>query len=269
MGRVGVDLYPLQIGVGLADVETFGKFLGGRATNVAVAAARHGRRSAGDHPHRCGSVRRVRAQAAHELGVDDRFVTPVEGLPTPVTFCEIFPPDHFPLYFYRFPKAPDLEIRRTNSTSTPSRRAGLLGDGHRAVQEPSRSAHHAAWAARQAAPLTVLDLDYRPMFWPSGRGARSGRCRPCRTSPSRSATSRSARSRSASGNRGRGQGPAGRRRRAGGRQAGAQGRPGDDPGRAGRGRRRHRSRSSTGSAPVTASAARSATACCPAGHSSG
>jgi sugar/nucleoside kinase (ribokinase family) len=46
MGRVGVDLYPLQAGLALADVTTFGKFLGGSATNVAVAAARHGRRSA-------------------------------------------------------------------------------------------------------------------------------------------------------------------------------------------------------------------------------
>ena len=45
MGRVGVDIYPLQTGVGLEDVETFGKFLGGSATNVAVAAARHGRSS--------------------------------------------------------------------------------------------------------------------------------------------------------------------------------------------------------------------------------
>jgi len=46
MGRVGVDIYPLQTGVGLEDVETFGKFLGGSATNVAVAATRHGHRSA-------------------------------------------------------------------------------------------------------------------------------------------------------------------------------------------------------------------------------
>ena len=28
-----------------------------------------------------------------------------------MTFCEIFPPDDFPLYFYRFPTAPDLQIR--------------------------------------------------------------------------------------------------------------------------------------------------------------
>ena len=52
MGRVGVDLYPLQDGVGLEDVETFGKYLGGSATNVAVAAARHGRPGRGHHAHR-------------------------------------------------------------------------------------------------------------------------------------------------------------------------------------------------------------------------
>ena len=46
MGRIGVDLYPLQTGVPLAQVDTFGKFLGGSATNVAVAAARLGRRTA-------------------------------------------------------------------------------------------------------------------------------------------------------------------------------------------------------------------------------
>jgi 5-dehydro-2-deoxygluconokinase len=45
MGRAGVDIYPLQIGVGLEDVETFGKFLGGTTGNVAVAAARLGRRT--------------------------------------------------------------------------------------------------------------------------------------------------------------------------------------------------------------------------------
>jgi 5-dehydro-2-deoxygluconokinase len=50
MGRVGVDLYPLQDGVGLEDVETFGKYLGGSATNVAVAAARSARSSTAPSP---------------------------------------------------------------------------------------------------------------------------------------------------------------------------------------------------------------------------
>jgi 5-dehydro-2-deoxygluconokinase len=172
MGRVGVDLYPLQVGVGLAEVETFGKFLGGSATNVAVAAARHGRRSAvitrtGADPF--GAF--VHSQLI-ALGVDDRFVTPVEGLPTPVTFCEIFPPDNFPLYFYRFPKAPDLEIEADQldvDAITAARVFWATVTG--LSQEPSRSAHQAAWSARGRAPLTVLDLDYRPMFWPSQAAA--------------------------------------------------------------------------------------------------
>ena len=46
IGRVGVDIYPLQIGVALEDVESFGKFLGGSAANVAVAAARLGQSAA-------------------------------------------------------------------------------------------------------------------------------------------------------------------------------------------------------------------------------
>ncbi|MDT5192271.1 MAG: 5-dehydro-2-deoxygluconokinase, partial [Mycobacterium sp.] len=55
IGRSGVDVYPLQTGVGLEHVKTFGKFLGGSAANVAVAAARLGNRSAlisgvGDDP---------------------------------------------------------------------------------------------------------------------------------------------------------------------------------------------------------------------------
>ena len=110
IGRSGVDVYPLQTGVGLEDVETFGKFLGGSAANVAVAAARLGNRTAlisgaGDDPF----GRFVRAEL-ERLGVDNRFVATHDRFPTPVTFCEIFPPDDFPLYFYRKPSAPDLQI---------------------------------------------------------------------------------------------------------------------------------------------------------------
>jgi 5-dehydro-2-deoxygluconokinase len=173
MGRVSVDVYPLQVGVPLEDVETFGKFLGGSATNVAVAAARHGRRSAvvtrtGDDP-----FGRYVHKALGELGVDDRFVTPVGGLPTPVVFCEVFPPDDFPLWFYRFPTAPDLQIRPEEIDADAVAAAGVFWVTVTGLsQEPSLSAHRAALEARGRAPLTVLDLDYRPMFWPDVETAR-------------------------------------------------------------------------------------------------
>ncbi|WP_214412558.1 5-dehydro-2-deoxygluconokinase [Sphaerisporangium fuscum] len=172
MGRVGVDIYPLQVGVSLREVETFGKYLGGSATNVAVAAARLGRRSAVITRTGADPFGAFVHDALRSYGVDDRYVSEVEGLPTPVTFCEIRPPDDFPLYFYRLPKAPDLEIYPEELDLAAIRDAGLFWATVTGLsQEPSRGAHFAAWDARGRAPLTVLDLDYRPMFWPSARAA--------------------------------------------------------------------------------------------------
>jgi 5-dehydro-2-deoxygluconokinase len=167
-GRSGVDIYPLQVGVGLEDVETFGKFLGGSTANVAVAAARLGRRASiitgvGDDPF----GRYVRAELLR-LGVDDAQVVTSELYPTPVTFCEIFPPDRFPLYFYRRPKAPDLQVTAADLDTDAVRGAGVFWVSVTGLsEEPSREAHHAALAARDRRAHTVLDLDYRPMFWES------------------------------------------------------------------------------------------------------
>ena len=174
MGRIGVDLYPQQVGVSLREVQTFAKFLGGSPSNVAVAAARYGRRSAvitrtgadpfGEYIH----------DALRGFGVDDRYVTAVPTLPTPITFCEIFPPDDFPLYFYRFPKAPDLEIYSSELDLSAIRSADIFWiTGTGLSQEPSRSATLDALRERDKAGITVFDLDYRPMFWSSREEARS------------------------------------------------------------------------------------------------
>ena len=168
IGRVGVDIYPLQDGVGLEDVTTFGKYLGGSATNVAVAAAKYGLRSAvitrtGNDPFGTYIHRELR-----RLGVSDEFVSGVAGLNTPVVFCEIFPPDDFPLYFYRAPKAPDLVINADELDLDAIKNARIYWATVTGLsEEPSRSAHHAAWDARGRAANTILDLDYRPMFWHS------------------------------------------------------------------------------------------------------
>src|SRR4051794_25804772 len=172
MGRSGVDVYPQQIGVGLEDVETFAKFLGGSAANVAVAAARLGHAPAlvtgvGDDP-----FGRFVRRALRALGGDDRFVVVDPDHPTPVTFCEVFPPDDFPLYFYRRPTAPDLQIHPADLDLDAVRSAELFWATVTGLsEEPSRAAHHAAWEARGRRRHTVLDLDYRPMFWASEQEA--------------------------------------------------------------------------------------------------
>ncbi|RVX38892.1 5-dehydro-2-deoxygluconokinase [Nonomuraea polychroma] len=167
MGRCGVDIYPLDHGVGLEDVERFAKFLGGSATNVAVAAARYGRRATIITRTGRDPFGRYVRRALRDFGVDDSFAGEVDGPPTPVTFCEIFPPDHFPLYFYRYPTAPDLMIEPDEVPLGAVREAGVFWATVTGLsQEPSRAAHFAAWQARGRRPHTVLDLDYRPMFWP-------------------------------------------------------------------------------------------------------
>ncbi|MFS2291458.1 MAG: 5-dehydro-2-deoxygluconokinase [Actinomadura sp.] len=164
MGRVSVDVYPDQVSVPLEDVESFGRYLGGSPTNVAVAAARYGRSAAvitrtGDDP-----FGRFVHKALKEYGVDDRFVAAVPGLPTPLAFCEIFPPDDFPLYFYRYPKAPDLEIHPDELDLKAIREARIVWATVTGLsQEPSRAA--TLTALGEHAGQTILDLDYRPMLW--------------------------------------------------------------------------------------------------------
>lgn len=172
-GRVGVDLYPLQEATHLEDVETFSKSVGGSATNVAIAAARHGRTSAvitavGDDPF----GRYVTREVAR-LGVDPRYIGVVDTVHTPVTFCEMFPPDDFPIYFYRDPIAPDLLVEAASLDLDAIRAARIYWSTVTGLsREPSRAAHHAAWAARGRAEHTVLDLDYRAMFWADAAEAR-------------------------------------------------------------------------------------------------
>jgi 5-dehydro-2-deoxygluconokinase len=166
VGRVSVDLYPEQIGVPLAQVRTFRKMLGGSATNVAVAAARLGRRAAvvtmvGDDPF--GDYVRL---ALDGFGVDASSVGTHPTLRTPLVFCEIFPPDRFPLLFYREPKAPDLEL-----DEIPSEAALFWTTGTGLSEEPSRSATLAALRRRERRAFTVHDLDYRAVFWVSAEQA--------------------------------------------------------------------------------------------------
>ena len=167
MGRVSVDLYPEQLGVSLAEVKTFAKSLGGSATNVAVAAARLGHHSAvitkvGDD----GFGAYVRA-ALKGFGVDPRWVSTDPDLRTPLAFCEIFPPDDFPILFYRQPKAPDINLRTEDLDLEAIAAVPLLWiTGTGLSDEPSRSTTLAALEQRSGG-ITVFDLDYRPMLWAS------------------------------------------------------------------------------------------------------
>lgn len=164
MGRVGVDLYPGRIGVPLEEVDLFHRYLGGTATNVAVAASRYG--------HRCAVITKVGAdqfgtyvrQALTNFGVDPRFVGTSPDLRTPIVFCEVHPPDDFPILFYREPTAPDMTLTPDEVDMEAVAGASIFWTtGTGLSDEPSRTA---TLAALDGAEGTVIhDLDYRPVFW--------------------------------------------------------------------------------------------------------
>jgi len=164
MGRVGIDLYPNELETALSEVRTYTRFVGGFAGNVATGLARLGVRTAivsrvGAEGH--GDF--VRAWLAGE-GVDVRFLATDPYWPTPPTFCEVWPPDRFPLTFYRRPTAPDWQLSPDDFDAEEVAAAPLLyATGTGLAQSPSRESTLAALRAHRG--TTIFDLDWRPTLW--------------------------------------------------------------------------------------------------------
>jgi 5-dehydro-2-deoxygluconokinase len=164
LGRVGIDLYPNQLRTPLREVRTYTRFVGGFAGNVATGLARLGLKPAivsrvGPDPH--GEF--VRDFLSQE-GVDVRFLAVDEHLLTPPTFCEVWPPDRFPITFYRYPTAPDWQLAPEDFDADEVAAAPfLLATGTGLAQSPSRETTLAALAAHTG--TTIFDLDWRPTLW--------------------------------------------------------------------------------------------------------
>ena len=174
VGRVGVDLYGEELHAGFVESRRFRKSVGGSPTNVAVAAARLGRRAAvltrvGDD----GLGEYVRHALEHEFGVDIRFVGSHPTLQTPIVIAVMDPPEDPKFVFYRAPQAPDATIEADDDVLTAARSVPILwiSAGALAV-EPSRATTKTLLAERGRARHTILDLDYRPSFWASAEEAR-------------------------------------------------------------------------------------------------
>ncbi len=164
LGRVGVDLYPEQLETPLAEVTTFRRYVGGFAGNAATGLARLGVRVAivsrvGEDGH--GEY--VRSWLAGE-GVDVRFLATDPYWQTPPTFCEVWPPDRFPITFYRKPTAPDWQLAAADFDAEEIASARLLyATGTGLAQSPSRETTLGAMRAHRG--TTIFDLDWRASLW--------------------------------------------------------------------------------------------------------
>ncbi|ACQ82427.1 PfkB domain protein [Beutenbergia cavernae DSM 12333] len=174
VGRVVVDLYPAEDGRAPKDVENYRQYLGGSPTNVAVAAARAGLRSA--------VVTRTGDDLFHEFvvdqlasfGVDARWVRAVPGRRTTLAVCDLRDPSSPALQFFQDTPPPTdaLDAAELVAASSSSHMLWITASGF--ATDRSAAAHDAALAA---AEHTFLDLDHRPDFWADERALRD-RLRP-------------------------------------------------------------------------------------------
>jgi 5-dehydro-2-deoxygluconokinase len=166
IGRTSVDLYAEQEGARLEDVQSFRKYVGGSATNIAVGTARLGVKSAmltrvGDE-HMGRFVRRTLA----EDGVDVSCVRFDPEHLTPYVLLAVRAVEDFPRIF-AYGDAADLAVEEDDVdpgfiasskallvTGTPFSRPGARAASFKAIR-----------AAREAGTAVVFDLDYRPVFW--------------------------------------------------------------------------------------------------------
>ena len=169
LGRLSADMYPTEIRTPLREQRSFIRYVGGFAGNVSTGLARLRVRTAivskvGQDGH--GEF--IRDFLAHE-GVDVRWLGSDGRLNTPIVFCEIWPPDRFPLLFYRTPSAPDWELTTDDfDVEAVADAPVLLASGTGLARDKSRAAHMAV--LEQHRHTAIFDLDYRPSFW-SGAGA--------------------------------------------------------------------------------------------------
>ncbi len=166
MGRSSIDLYANEIGAPFEEIRSFGAFVGGCPTNIAVGASRLGLEVAlltavGQDP--VGDF--VLAFLGRE-GVDVGSIPRKADRRTSAVLLGIEPPDRFPLVYYREGCA-DIALDIDDVLSAPVEDCRvLLISGTGLSREPSRSATLlAAERARSAGATVVLDVDFRPDQW--------------------------------------------------------------------------------------------------------
>jgi 5-dehydro-2-deoxygluconokinase len=168
VGRISIDLYCGQLGADWHEATSFMKAVGGTATNVAIAAARLGRRAAvytkvGADPF--GAVAR---RELEEFGVDTRFVGVREDGVTPLAFAVLAPPEDPQLHFRRAEPVPDFQLAPGEVDAQTVRDVPVLWiSGGALSRDPCASTVQSMLRERERRPHTILDLDYRPSFWSS------------------------------------------------------------------------------------------------------
>ncbi len=174
VGRISVDLFAEQINTSFTQPQTFHKSIGGSPTNVAVAAARLGHTSAIITKVGVDPLGQYVVKKLQEFGVNTDFVKVAESGLTPVVLASQDPPEDPKIIFHRQPSAPDTQLTLSDIDSETLLAAKIFWVSACALSSGETAKSAIKWLEmRERRAESIIDLDYRPSFWPNVAAARA------------------------------------------------------------------------------------------------
>lgn len=168
VGRVNMDLFSQDIGAEFEDVTGFDAMVGGSPTNIAIGTARLGLHAVALTGIGDDAVGRFVLRYLRDASVDTSFVVTKPGKLTSLALLGVIPPSRFPLSFYREDPA-DIHLTADDVDAIPWERvraAQLSGNAFSRGSAAAATAH-AGRRARAVGAEVFMDLDLRPVEWPT------------------------------------------------------------------------------------------------------
>lgn len=166
VGRISLDFYANESNVGFEKVKTFTMSIGGSPTNVAIAAARLGSKSAIVTNIGKDSFTDYIISKLKDFNVNAQYVgiDPTEF--TPAVFAAMDDPFDPSIFFNRAKSAPDTKVEKSRLNDVLVKNVKVFWVSACALAQGETAASIKSWLAiRNNADHTILDLDYRPSFW--------------------------------------------------------------------------------------------------------
>jgi len=165
-GRSSIDLYSNDLGTPFEEISSFGAFVGGSSTNIAVSCCRLGLHTALFTGIGKDQVGNFIKNFLDKEGIETKFIPVIEAARSSAVILGIEPPDRFPLVFYR-DNAADLAINidHVRAVNVADFKAIVLS-GNALSRDPSKTAtFFAAEEALAGDTQIFLDLDFRADQW--------------------------------------------------------------------------------------------------------
>jgi fructokinase len=166
LGEILIDLFPVEVGRKLAEVSAFYPKPGGASANVAVAAARLGKKSAFIGKVGDDAFGHMLIETLKQNKVETRGMRVDEKNRTTLTFIAMPDENSAEFIFYRNPGA-DLCLRADELDHYLLENTKALHCGSLTlVDEPARSAqYNAVEMAQNKGALISFDVNHRPKLW--------------------------------------------------------------------------------------------------------